>query len=716
MKNFRYESELFEAFIKTVQYVVSLNQLQEVEEHLSLFLTAHFPASWIAFVRKEPDGAISLPYYTLDDSAAVALTLKDEFRELAGDVLASGFMATAVLAAPEPSMTVLLPVVVETEVSRVMLIGHAGTEPVPNQILNVYLAISGMVGAAFERIYYEQELNRHRQHLEELVHTRTAALEREIAERKQAQRMLHEERERLAVTLGSIGDGVIATDVEENVVMINKVAQELTGWTEEGARGRPLLEVFDIVNEVTGARAVDPVRRALDAGTIVGLANHTVLISRDGRRHSIADSCAPIRTVDGTVIGAVLVFRDVSEEIRAARLRDSLNEINASISATLDYNRIMQSVVVKAAEAIGCQSASIEMRRDGYWEIRYLYGLPPEMIGMRIRSKIAHGLEKMAQTKETFLIKGQEVANTLEPAIIEAFRIRSMMLMPIMRRGKIIAALRFVNSQVSKGFTDLQVDFAAKLAASLSLALENARLYGMEHHIAETLQEALLITPQELPGISFGHLYHSATEAARIGGDFYDIFEIDDKRIGIVIGDVSGKGVSAASLTVIVENTIKAFAHQGYPPADVLERTNTVIMRAAADRFVTVFFGILEVDTGRLSYCSGGHPPALIRRSDGTIDYLEHPSPLIGAFPWLEFTGDETRLEPGDVLVLYTDGAIESRRADGEFFGRRRLAEALRHTHPARDLPRHIFETINAFTGGTLNDDMALLAISLKRD
>ena len=159
MKNFRYESELFEAFIKTVQYVVSLNQLQEVEEHLSLFLTAHFPASWIAFVRKEPDGAISLPYYTLDDSAAVALTLTDEFRELAGDVLASGFMATAVLAAPEPSMTVLLPVVVETEVSRVMLIGHAGTEPVPNQILNVYLAISGMVGAAFERIYYEQELN-----------------------------------------------------------------------------------------------------------------------------------------------------------------------------------------------------------------------------------------------------------------------------------------------------------------------------------------------------------------------------------------------------------------------------------------------------------------------------------------------------------------------------------------------------------------------------
>ena len=716
MKNFRYESELFEAFIKTVQYVVSLNQLQEMEEHLSLFLTAHFPAEWIAFVRKEPDGSITLPYYTLNDSVAVGLTLTDEFRELTGDVLASGFMATAVLAAPEPSMTIFLPVVVETEVTRVMLIGHAGTEPVPKEMLNVYLAISGMVGAAFERVYYEQELNRHRQHLEELVHARTAALEREIAERKQAQRMLHEERERLAVTLGSIGDGVIATDIDEKVVMINKVAQDLTGWTEEGARGRPLLEVFEIVNEVTGEAAVDPVRRALDTGTIVGLANHTALISRDGRRHSIADSCAPIRTLGGAVIGAVLVFRDVSEEKRAARLRESLNDINTSITSTLDYNQILQSVVVEAAKAVGCQSASIEIRRDGYWELRYLYGLPPEMIGMRIRSDIAHGLEKMARTKETVLINDDEVASTLATVIIEAFHVKSMMLMPIMLRGKVIAALRFVHSQTSRGFTDLQVDFATKLAASLSLALENARIYRTELHIAETLQETLLITPQELPGISFGHVYHSATEAARIGGDFYDIFEIDDKRIGIVIGDVSGKGVSAASLTVIVENTIKAFAHQGYPPADVLEKTNTVIMRAAGDRFVTVFFGILEVDTGRLSYCSGGHPPALIRRNDGKIDHLEHASPLIGAFPWLEFSGDETRLEPGDVLVLYTDGAIESRSADGEFFGRQRLAEALRHTHSARDLPDHIFDTINAFTGGTLNDDMALLAISLKRD
>ena len=714
MKNFRYESELFGAFVKTVQYIVGLKQLPEVEEHLSLFLVAHFPATWIAFVRKETDGTISLPYYTLKDAEAVGLALTDEFKELAADVLTTGFMATSLLAAPEPSMTVLLPVVVEGDVERVMLIGHAGAEPVPNEMLDVYLAVSGMVGATFERVYYEQELTRHREHLEELVRARTAALEREVAERKKAERLLHEERERLAVTLGSIGDGVIATDTGKNVVMINQVAQELTGWTQAEASGRPLMEVFEIVNEVTGEPAADPVRRALETGTIVGLANHTALIARDGTRYSIADSCAPIRSQDGTIIGAVLVFRDVTNEKRAARLREALNEINTSINSTLDFDRIMQAVVVEAARTLGCVSASIEMRRDDHWEVRYLYGLPPETAGMRIPKEIAHGLEEMARSKDVYLIKGEDVGSKLDRTVIEAFRIGSLMLMPIMIRGKVIAALRFVHDTSAAEFTDLQLDFAVKLSASLSLALENSRLYTLERHIAETLQEALLITPQELPGISFGHLYHSATESARIGGDFYDIFEIDDRRIGIVIGDVSGKGVSAASLTVIVENTVKAFAHQGYSPADVLERTNTVIMRAAGDRFVTVFFCILETDTGRLSYCSGGHPPAVIKRRDGAIEHLDTVSPLIGAFPWLEFTGDETRLGAGDVLVLYTDGAIESRSADGEFFGRERLAQALAHAHPARELPHHIFATVNAFTGGTLNDDMALLAISLK--
>ncbi|MGE4565974.1 MAG: GAF domain-containing protein, partial [Victivallaceae bacterium] len=125
---------------------------------------------------------------------------------------------------------------------------------------------------------------------------------------------LRESRERLAATLRSIGDGVVSCAADGTVAGLNIVAEKLTGWTTAEAQGRPLEEVFRIVNAQTRLTAENPVRRALLEGVVVGLANHTVLIARDGVEYQIADSCAPIRDAHDRVIGAVLVFRDVTEE------------------------------------------------------------------------------------------------------------------------------------------------------------------------------------------------------------------------------------------------------------------------------------------------------------------------------------------------------------------------------------------------------------------
>ena len=128
---------------------------------------------------------------------------------------------------------------------------------------------------------------------------------------------LYGEREQLRVTLASIGDGVIVTDPSANVSMLNLVAEQLTGWSQIDAKGVPLAEVFNIVNEETRKRVENPVIRALRDGVIVGLANHTVLISKDATERPIADSAAPIRGAAGVVLGAVLVFRDVTDERKA---------------------------------------------------------------------------------------------------------------------------------------------------------------------------------------------------------------------------------------------------------------------------------------------------------------------------------------------------------------------------------------------------------------
>ena len=129
--------------------------------------------------------------------------------------------------------------------------------------------------------------------------------------RQQAERDLAAERERLRITLASIGDAVISTDAKSRVIYLNAVAEALTGWTQAEAAGRPLSDIFRIINEYTRQPAENPALRALREGVIVGLANHTTLIARDGTERPIDDSAAPMLDESGAPVGAVLVFRDV---------------------------------------------------------------------------------------------------------------------------------------------------------------------------------------------------------------------------------------------------------------------------------------------------------------------------------------------------------------------------------------------------------------------
>ncbi|MCK6427968.1 MAG: PAS domain S-box protein, partial [Burkholderiaceae bacterium] len=147
-----------------------------------------------------------------------------------------------------------------------------------------------------------------------------------LVARLQAERALRDSEQRLSITLQSIGDAVLATDVAGQVTRMNPVAERLTGWTAAEAAGKPIGEVFRIINEETRQPAVIPVERVLATGLVQGLANHTVLIARDGAERPIADSAAPIRAADGKVLGVVLVFRDVTAERRAEHAIRQLNE------------------------------------------------------------------------------------------------------------------------------------------------------------------------------------------------------------------------------------------------------------------------------------------------------------------------------------------------------------------------------------------------------
>jgi PAS domain S-box-containing protein len=223
------------------------------------------------------------------------------------------------------------------------------------------------------------------------------------------QRELEKTAENLRITLQSIGDAVIATDAEGCVTRMNPIAEQLTGWTGEDAMRRPLIEVFHIVNAHTRQPAFNPVNHVLESGQIVGLANDTILIAKDGQEHQIADSAAPIRGSDGITAGVVLVFRDVTEEYR---MRNEMERTNTLLQAVVEQSHIPMAMATADNGCIRLVNQAcldfLGVSNENYlgqslhaidwsWKCYTADGnyLPPEEspIAKALRGEATHGLE-----------------------------------------------------------------------------------------------------------------------------------------------------------------------------------------------------------------------------------------------------------------------------------------------------------------------------------
>lgn len=240
---------------------------------------------------------------------------------------------------------------------------------------------------------------------------------------------------------------------------------------------------------------------------------------------------------------------------------------------------------------------------------------------------------------------------------------------------------------------------------------EAARLMEDQRTLFQRLQEALLDVPQSLPGVELGHLYRSATKEARIGGDFYDVFQARGGRVAVLIGDVSGHGLEAARIAALVKDVVHAFSHQFRRPRLVLRETNRLLVERNLPGFVTAFLGFLDPGSGTLVYSSAGHPPPLLLR-EGRAEPLESASSPLGVFADARYRDTATELQEGSLLLLYTDGITEV-RGDREVYGEARLVEALvrRPEGSVHELPSKLLDEALAFSGGVLRDDVALLAI-----
>jgi serine phosphatase RsbU (regulator of sigma subunit) len=292
--------------------------------------------------------------------------------------------------------------------------------------------------------------------------------------------------------------------------------------------------------------------------------------------------------------------------------------------------------------------------------------------------------------------------------LLRAVGMRAVVIVPMVGRARTIGALTLVSAESGRTFDQSDVEFAGQIAERAALAVENARLYSERTEVARTLQSSLL--PEALPalpGWEIAALYRPVGHESEVGGDFYDFWEVEGDWLTMV-GDVTGKGVGAATVTSLVRHTAWAASDFDHRPAAVLARVDAALKRRPSLSVCTAL--CLRLCDGRGTLASGGHPLPLLIGEHGVSEVGRHGT-LLGAFTSVEWPEVTFEMLPGETLVAFTDGVTDTVGINDERFGLERLKEIL--TQVQNESPMAIRERLVAaledFQVGAQADDTAIV-------
>lgn len=273
----------------------------------------------------------------------------------------------------------------------------------------------------------------------------------------------------------------------------------------------------------------------------------------------------------------------------------------------------------------------------------------------------------------------------------------------------------FLREENAEPLSDIELDFLDRvmlLVHSLAVGAEESQ---QNKHISQALQSGMKNELQQVEGISAEGIYSSATADAFVGGDFYSMIKLPGRRACIIMGDVSGKGIEAASISSAVKTALSAYAWEGRTPARMVATLNEFLLGfSRVETFATLFVGIVDLAASSLTYCSAGHPPAiLVSAQSGDAELLDVQSGVVGAFHDMEYKNGTVRLHEGDILLLYTDGTTEARSPEGAFFGETGLRDMIMNEVPQGfdGLLNRFLSTLDRYTGRRLDDDVAMVAL-----
>ena len=313
---------------------------------------------------------------------------------------------------------------------------------------------------------------------------------------------------------------------------------------------------------------------------------------------------------------------------------------------------------------------------------------------------------------------------------------KSVLYVPIILGDEMHGAIVLKNMEKENAFTDADVRLLKTLANSMSVALENARLWEQEELYRKSLEREFEIgreiqagfLPDTLPGLDGWEIAASLKSAREVTGDFYDVFELTDGKVGLVIADVCDKGLGAALFMTLFRSLIRAvsnidfFTNSQYADtiSTTMRLTNAISLtnnyfaetHGNTSMFCTIFFGILDTHSGVMTYINGGHLPPLLIDQHGLKEILKVTGPLVGLEAGVSFVAREIRIEPGDIFFAYTDGLTDTINPDGEYFSKEELIPLINSGEKLTAMLEQIQSDIKDYsTGASQFDDITMLAV-----
>ena len=516
-----------------------------------------------------------------------------------------------------------------------------------------------------------------------------------------------------------------------------RVAEGLLDLILNRLRARPVVEVQDATSDPRlgsvrdavsesgiEAAVVVPLRAA---GELIGLlvaylpANRRLAENESMLLAALAGQLAVAVQNAGLHEDTARLARERQEaldaELLAARRLEAFYEISRSFSESLSLEETVGAITRTAVELLEVDAAVLRMPDErGDSLVPHAVHVPDARLAVALdpilrRPQPLDRVESAAVVLDPQRAKKLGGGHELLMPFLE--RGSTAALVPIVSTGEVMAALTLISLDPVRPFDAEMLDAARSLAAQAALAIGNARLYEQQVHFADAMQRSLLPEePPDIPGIEIGSVYESSARL-EVGGDVFDYTVLPDGRLAVVVGDVTGKGIDAAADMAMTKFVFRSLAREHPEPSELMRIANQVVLDEVEEgKFVTMLYLTVDPTTGELACSGAGHPEPRVVRSDGSVEELAARGLALGIAPDQQYPEARATLEPGDCVVLFTDGVVES-RIDGELYGKLRLDRLLADQRGlrAQQLARAVVEDSRAFAGGGLADDSAVVVV-----